>query len=114
MSSAGCRASGEIRASSLAGILTLAPRDVKPRPGGSYSTEDFGGGQLRAAVANGWISGVGASNMKGAFSAYCVAVRATASPRRAGRRHPYNRRGRRDGKAPVDQFTGAEFRGGKA
>jgi len=44
--------------------------------GGSYSTEDFGGGQLRAAVANGWISGVGASNMKGAFSAYWVAVRA--------------------------------------
>jgi acetylornithine deacetylase/succinyl-diaminopimelate desuccinylase-like protein len=83
--------------------------------GGSYSTEDFGGGQLRAAVANGWISGVGASNMKGAFSAYWVAVRALLRARveLAGDILITGVVGETE-KAPVDQFTGAEFRGGKA
>src|SRR5262245_57914932 len=33
ISSVGCPVSGGIRASSLADISTLAPRDVKPRPG---------------------------------------------------------------------------------
>jgi acetylornithine deacetylase len=82
--------------------------------GGSYSTEDFGGGQLRAAVANGWISGVGASNMKGAFSAYWVAVRALrrAGVELAGDILITGVVGETE-KAPIDQYTGAEFRGGK-
>ncbi|MET0643298.1 MAG: M20/M25/M40 family metallo-hydrolase [Candidatus Binatia bacterium] len=82
--------------------------------GGSYSTEDFGGGQLQAAVANGWISGVGASNMKGAFSAYWVAVRALrrAGVELAGDILITGVVGETE-KAPIDQYTGAEFRGGK-
>jgi acetylornithine deacetylase len=83
--------------------------------GGTYKSEDFGGGQVRAAVSNGWISGVGASNMKGAFSAYWAAIRALqrAGIDLAGDILVSGVVGETE-KAPVDQYKGAEFRGGKA
>jgi acetylornithine deacetylase/succinyl-diaminopimelate desuccinylase-like protein len=83
--------------------------------GGSYRSEDFGGGLVRARVANGWISGVGASNMKGAFSAYWAAIRALqrAGVELAGDVLISGVVGETE-KAPVDQYKGAEFRGGKA
>ena len=70
--------------------------------------------RLRATVANGWISGVGASNMKGAFSAYWGAIRALrrAGVELAGDILVTGVVGETE-KAPVDQYTGAEFRGGK-
>ena len=82
--------------------------------GGDYSSEDFGGGQIRAAVANGWISGVGASNMKGAFAAYWAAIPALqrAGVELVGDVLIAGVVGETE-KAPVDQFKGAEFRGGK-
>src|SRR5262245_3555296 len=82
--------------------------------GGSYSAEGFGGGQVRATVANGWIHGVGASNMKGAFSAYWGAIRALqrAGVELAGDVLVTGVVGETE-KAPVDQYQGAEFRGGK-
>jgi acetylornithine deacetylase len=83
--------------------------------GGDYSSEDFGGGQIRAAVTNGWISGVGASNMKGAFAAYWAAIRALqrASVELTGDVLVTGVVGETE-KAPVDQYRGGEFRGGKA
>lgn len=83
--------------------------------GGDYSSEDFGGGQIRATVANGWISGVGASNMKGAFAAYWAAIRALqrAEVKLVGDVLITGVVGETE-KAPVDQYKGAEFRGGKA
>lgn len=83
--------------------------------GGTYKAEDFGGGRLRANVANGWISGVGASNMKGAFAAYWGAVRALqrAGVELAGDILISGVVGETE-KAPIDQYKGAEFRGGKA
>jgi hypothetical protein len=83
--------------------------------GGSYRSEDFGGGQVRATVANGWISGVGASNMKGAFSAYWAAIRALqrAGVELVGDVLVAGVVGETE-KAPIDQYKGAEFRGGKA
>jgi acetylornithine deacetylase len=82
--------------------------------GGSYRSEDFGGGQVRATVANGWISGVGASNMKGAFSAYWAAIRALqrAGVELVGDVLVAGVVGETE-KAPIDQYKGAEFRGGK-
>jgi acetylornithine deacetylase/succinyl-diaminopimelate desuccinylase-like protein len=82
--------------------------------GGSYASDDFGGGQTRATVANGWIRGVGASNMKGAFAAYWGAVRALqrAGVDLAGDILVSGVVGETE-KAPVDQYNGAEFRGGK-
>jgi len=82
--------------------------------GGSYSAEGFGGGQVRATVANGWIHGVGASNMKGAFSAYYGAIQALrrAGVELAGDVLVTGVVGETE-KAPVDQYQGAEFRGGK-
>jgi len=82
--------------------------------GGGYSSEGFGGGQARATVANGWIHGVGASNMKGAFSAYWGAIRALqrAGVELAGDVLVTGVVGETE-KAPVDQYQGAEFRGGK-
>jgi acetylornithine deacetylase/succinyl-diaminopimelate desuccinylase-like protein len=83
--------------------------------GGDYSSEDFGGGQIRAAVTNGWISGVGASNMKGAFAAYWAAIRALqrASVELTGDVLVTGVVGETE-KAPIDQYRGGEFRGGKA
>jgi len=82
--------------------------------GGNYSAEGFGGGQPRATVANGWIHGVGASNMKGAFSAYWGAIQALrrAGVELAGDLLVTGVVGETE-KAPVDQYQGAEFRGGK-
>ena len=77
--------------------------------GGDYSFEDFGGGQIRAAVANGWISGVGASNMKGAFAAYWAAMRALqrAGVELVGDVLIAGVVGETE-KAPVDQFEGRD------
>jgi acetylornithine deacetylase/succinyl-diaminopimelate desuccinylase-like protein len=83
--------------------------------GGGYNSEGFGGGEARATVANGWIRGVGASNMKGAFSAYWGAIRALqrAGVELVGDILVTGVVGETE-KAPVDQYQGAEFRGGKS
>lgn len=82
--------------------------------GGGYSSAGFGGGQARATVANAWIHGLGVSNMKGAFSAYWGAIRALqrAGVELAGDVLVTGVVGETE-KAPVDQYQGAEFRGGK-
>ena len=60
-----CLEKKERRSSSSVDTSIPVPPDVKQRLGvGDYSSEDFGGGQIRAAVTKGWISGPGASNMK--------------------------------------------------
>lgn len=73
----------------------------------------FGGGQARARVEGGWIHGLGASNMKGAFAAYWGALRAL---HRAGVRLPGDILvtglvGETE-RAPVDQYQGIGYRGG--
>jgi len=82
--------------------------------GGGYNSEAVGGGQARAKEANGWIHGLGATNMKGAFSAYWGAIRALqrAGVELAGDILVAGVVGETE-RAPVDQYQGVEFRGGK-
>lgn len=82
--------------------------------GGSYSAEAVGGGQARATACDGWIHGLGATNMKGAFSAYWGAVRALqrAGLQLAGDIVVAGVVGETE-RAPVDQYQGAAYRGGK-
>lgn len=82
--------------------------------GGGYSSEAVGGGQARAKAANGWIHGLGVTNMKGAFSAYWGAIRALqrAGVELAGDILVAGVVGETE-RAPVDQYQGAGFRGGK-
>lgn len=83
--------------------------------GSRYTPEVVGGGVAQATTADGWIHGLGASNMKGAFAAYWGAVRALqrAGVELAGDILITGVVGETE-KAPVDQYQGAEFRGGKA
>ena len=48
--------------------------------GSEYTADIVGGGVARATTADGWIHGLGASNMKGAFAAYWGALRALRGP----------------------------------
>ena len=73
----------------------------------------FGGGQARAWVDGGWIHGLGASNMKGAFAAYWGALRGLqrAGVELAGDILVTGLVGETE-RAPVDQYQGISYRGG--
>lgn len=79
-----------------------------------YLSGGFGGGQAKASVEDGWIHGLGISNMKSAFAAYWGALRALqrAGVRLTGDVLITGVVGETE-KAPIDQYQGAEFRGGK-
>ncbi len=81
---------------------------------GAVLAEAVGGGQARASIENGWIHGLGVSNMKGAFAAYWGALRALkrAGVQLGGDVLVAGVVGETE-KAPVDQYQGAEYRGGK-
>jgi acetylornithine deacetylase len=74
----------------------------------------FGGGQARALVQDGWLHGLGASNMKSAFAAYWNVARALqrAGVQLAGDLLIAGVVGETE-RAPIDQFQGAGYRGGK-
>jgi acetylornithine deacetylase/succinyl-diaminopimelate desuccinylase-like protein len=80
---------------------------------GGRGSGSFGGGQARARVEDGWIHGLGASNMKGAFAAYWGAVRGLqrAGVDLAGDVLVTGLVGETE-RAPVDQYQGVGFRGG--
>jgi acetylornithine deacetylase len=82
---------------------------------GSYRLSGLGGGQARASVDDGWITGLGATNMKGAFAAYWGALRALqrASVQLCGDLLVAGVVGETE-RAPIDQYQGVEYRGGKA
>jgi acetylornithine deacetylase len=75
----------------------------------------LGGGQAQATVQDGWILGLGATNMKGAFAGYWGAIKALqrAGVELSGDLLVAGVVGETE-RAPVDQFQGAEYRGGKA
>jgi acetylornithine deacetylase len=74
----------------------------------------FGGGRPEARVKGGWVYGLGAANMKGAIAAYFGAVNALkrADIKLAGDILIAGVVGETE-RAPVDQYQGIDFRGGK-
>lgn len=72
------------------------------------------GGRAAARVQDGWIHGLGVANMKGAFAAYWGAIRALqrAGARVAGDLLIAGVVGETE-RAPIDQYQGAGYRGGK-
>jgi acetylornithine deacetylase len=81
---------------------------------GGYQVSGLGGGQAQARVENGWIMGLGATNMKGAFAGYWGALKALqrAGVRLEGDLLVAGVVGETE-RAPIDQYQGAEYRGGK-
>jgi acetylornithine deacetylase len=81
---------------------------------GGFQVSGLGGGQAQARVENGWIMGLGATNMKGAFAGYWGAIKALqrAGVELAGDLLVVGVVGETE-RAPVDQYQGAEYRGGK-
>ena len=81
---------------------------------GGYRLSGLGGGQARARIEDGWIMGLGASNMKGAFAAYWGALKALqrAGVALAGDLLVAGVVGETE-RAQIDEYRGAEYRGGK-
>ena len=85
--------------------------------GGDYNSEDFGGGQIRAAVANGWIERSRCVKHEGSVCRLLGRYTGAAARGCGARwRHPYCRRRRRDRKRHQSTNSREQriTRGGKA
>jgi acetylornithine deacetylase/succinyl-diaminopimelate desuccinylase-like protein len=97
----------------FSGHLDTSTTGREQQTWGGGGPGSFGGGQARARVEDGWIHGLGASNMKGAFAAYWGAVRGLqrASVQLAGDILVTGLVGETE-RAPIDQYQGIGYRGG--